>query len=106
MDDHQDEEGVSPPLPAMLQNNKVKEIMGKVVSAQSAKNYSYQNIAFALYCYESDELRSLLLEPWFVEKLHQFSKVSICPLFFYVGVELDGKVRECCPCKLFPRHLG
>jgi len=76
MDDHQDEEGVSPPPPAMLQNNKVKEIMGKVVSAQSAKNYSYQNIAFALYCYESDELRSLLLEPWFVEQLHQFSKAK------------------------------
>ena len=32
--------------------------------------------------------------------------VSICPLFFDVGVELDGKVRECRPCKLFPRHLG
>ena len=61
----------------MLQNNKVKEIMSKVVSAQSAKNYSYQNTAFSLYCYESDELlRSLLLESWFVERLSQFLKAS------------------------------
>jgi hypothetical protein len=75
MDDHQDEGGVISP-PTMLQNNKVKEIMSKVVSAQSAKNYSYQNTAFSLYCYESDELRSLLLESWFVERLSQFSKAS------------------------------
>jgi hypothetical protein len=75
VDDHQDEGGVSPP-PTMLQNSKVKEIMGKVVSAQSAKNYSYQNTAFSLYCYESDELRSLLLESWFVERLPQFSKAK------------------------------
>ena len=32
------------------QNSIVKEIMGKIVSAQSARNYSYQNIAFALFC--------------------------------------------------------
>ena len=45
MDDHQDEEGVSPlPTTTMLQDNKVKEIMSKVVSAQSAKNYSYIRI--------------------------------------------------------------
>ena len=71
MDDHQDDGGIILP-PTMLQNNKVKEIMSKVVSAQSAKNYSYQNTAFSLYCYESDELRSLLLELWFVERLSQF----------------------------------
>ena len=53
------------------QNSVVKEIMGKVVSAQSARNYSYQNIAFALFCYESDELRSHLLESWFVERMPQ-----------------------------------
>ena len=75
MDDHQDKGGVIS-LPTMLQNNKVKEIMGKVVSAQSAKNYPFQNTAFSLYCYESDELRSLLLESWFVERLSQFSKAS------------------------------
>ena len=50
--------------------------MGKVVSVQSAKNYSYQNTAFALYCYESDKLRSLLLELWFVEWLSQFWKAN------------------------------
>ena len=54
------------------QNSIVKEIMGKVVSAQSARNYSYQNIVFALFCYESDELRSHLLESWFIERMPQF----------------------------------
>ncbi len=75
MDNHQEEGGISPP-PTMLQNNKVKKTMGKAVSVQSARNYSYHNTAFALFCYKCDELRSLLLESWFVEQLTQFSTPS------------------------------
>ena len=46
------------------------------MSTQSARNYSYQNSAFVLFCYESDKLRSLLLESWFVERKPQFSTPS------------------------------
>jgi hypothetical protein len=64
MEDHQDEGGVSLP-PTMRQNSIVKKMTGKV--------FSYQNSAFALFCYESDKLRSLLLESWFFEWIPQFS---------------------------------
>ncbi len=54
----------------MCQRTFVKEIMGKVVATISALNYAYLNALFALFCYyESEELRDLLLEPWFIMRL-------------------------------------
>jgi len=51
----------------------MKEIMGKVVATKSAINYAYQNASFALYCYESEVLRDLLLEPWFIMRLSELT---------------------------------
>jgi len=55
----------------MRQSALVKEIMGKVVATQSAINYAYQNGSFALFCYENEVLRDLVLEPWFIRGLAQ-----------------------------------
>ena len=62
MEDHQDhqEEGA---LLHMRQSTPVKAIMGKVVATKSAINYAYQNGSFALFCYENEVLRDLVLEP-------------------------------------------
>jgi hypothetical protein len=49
----------------------VKDIMGKVVSKKSLINYSYQNLALALFCFKNEELQSLLQEQWFIEWLGQ-----------------------------------
>ena len=72
MEDHQDhqEEGA---LLHMRQSTLVKEIMGKVVATKSAINYAYQNASFALFCYESEVLRDLLLEPWFIMRLSELT---------------------------------
>ena len=43
--------------------------MAKVISMQSADKYAGQNATFAMFCYESDELRDILLENWFIENL-------------------------------------
>ena len=45
--------------------------MVKVVSEGSADKYAGQNSTFALYCYKSADLCDLLLEPWFIEGLHE-----------------------------------
>ena len=58
----------SPPPPGRP-TATVKEIMSKVVSKQSADKYSGQNSIFAMYLYDSAELRDLLLEPSFVRGL-------------------------------------
>ena len=70
MEDHQDhqEEGA---LSHMRQSKLWKEKMGKVVAAKSAINYAYQNGSFALFCYENEVLRDLVLEPWFIRGLAQ-----------------------------------
>ncbi len=65
----------TPPLPLLLcQPDKVKEIMAKVVSNQSADKYAWQNSMFALFCYESAELQDVLLEPWFIDGLSMHAK--------------------------------
>jgi hypothetical protein len=38
-----------------------------------AINYAYQNASFALFCYESEVLRDLLLEPWFIMRLSELT---------------------------------
>ncbi len=48
--------------------------MAKVVSTQSANKYAGQNSMFALFCYESAELRDVLLEPWFIDGLSMHAK--------------------------------
>ena len=67
MEDHQ-EEGRSSLASSSLsshmrQSTLVKEIMGKVVAAKLAINYANQNASFALFCYESEVLRDILLSP-------------------------------------------
>ena len=77
MDDDQrgggdQEGGGSRPSSPMRLTDVVKDIMGKVVAKQSSMNYACQNTHFALFCYESEELRSTLLVSWFVEWLQEF----------------------------------
>ena len=55
--------------PPSQQTEAVKEIMAKVISMQSADKYAGQNATFAMFCYESDELRDIFLENWFIENL-------------------------------------
>jgi hypothetical protein len=52
----------------------MKEIRAKVVSTQSANKYAGQNSMFALFCYESAELRDVLLELWFIDGLSMYAK--------------------------------
>jgi hypothetical protein len=59
------------PLCPMHLSHVVKDIMGKVVAKKSSINYAHQNLAFDLYCHESDELRSTLFEPWFAQRLQE-----------------------------------
>ncbi len=79
MEDHQEEGAsssslsLSSSLSHMRQSSLVKEIMGKVVATKSALNYAYQNASFALFCYESEVLRDLLLEPWFILRLTELT---------------------------------
>ena len=80
MDDDQggaaQEGGSSLPSSPTRLTDVVKDIMGKVVAKQSSRNYARQNTHFALFCYESDELRSTLLEPWFIEWLEEINALS------------------------------
>jgi hypothetical protein len=73
-----DDSASSPPMPLPLlppcQTDAVKEIMAKVVSTQSANKYAGQNSMFALFCYESAELRNVLLELWFIDGLSMHAK--------------------------------
>ena len=57
----------------MRQSTLVKKIMGKVVAAKLALNYAFQNALFALFCYESEVLRDLLLEPWRLMRLTELT---------------------------------
>ena len=68
--------GLSRRSSSMRLTDAVKDIMGKVVAKQSSRNYARQNTHFALFCYESDELRSTLLEPWFIERLEELNTPS------------------------------
>ena len=74
-DDYEDNQGSRPPSPSRV-TDAVKDIMGKIVAKASARNYARQNTHFALYCFETAELRDCLLEPWFVEKLGECRNVS------------------------------
>jgi len=75
----------------------VKDIMGKVVAKASARNYARQNAHFALYCFESDELRDSLLEPWFVEKLGGCRNVSAQKKYAYKCFEIMRAEDDNCP---------
>ena len=75
-DNYEDNQGVSPPLSPVCLTETVKDIMGKIVAKNSARNYARQNTHFVLYCFESADLRDRLLEPWFVEKLKECRNVS------------------------------
>ena len=61
------------PLPAALgqaegrQTTAVKQIMAQCVATTSSAKYAQQNSGFALFCFDSNELRDHLLEPWFFE---------------------------------------
>ncbi len=59
------------PLSPMCLSHVVMDIMGKVVAKKSSINYVHQNLAFALYCHKSDEVRSTLFEPWFAWRLQE-----------------------------------
>jgi hypothetical protein len=71
--------------------------MGKIVAKASARNYARQNAHFALYCFESDELRDSLLEPWFVEKLGECRNVSAQKKYAYKCFEIMGAEDDNCP---------
>ena len=43
--------------------------MSKVISLQSTNKYAGQNATFAIFCYHSDKLRDVLLEPWSIEEV-------------------------------------
>ena len=47
--------------------------MSKVISLQSTNKYAGQNATFALFCYHSDKLRDVLLEPWFIAEIGLFA---------------------------------
>ena len=51
------------------QTEAVKEIMAQVISKWSAEKYAGQNAIFAMFCFDSAELRVCLLEEWFVENV-------------------------------------
>ena len=43
--------------------------MAQVISKRSAEKYAGQNAIFAMFCFDSAELRVSLLEEWFVENV-------------------------------------
>ncbi len=55
------------------QTAAVKDIMSKVINLQSTNKYAGKNATFALFCYHSDELRVVLLEPWFIAEIGLFA---------------------------------
>ena len=74
-DDYDENQGSLPPSPVRV-TDTVKDIMGKIVAKASAQNYARQNTHFALYCFDSIELRDRLLEPWFIDGLEECRNVS------------------------------
>ena len=95
-DDYEDNQGSRPPSPVRV-TDAVKDIMGKIVAKASARNYARQNAHFALYCFESNELRDSLLEPWFVEKLGECRNVSAQKKYAYKCFEIMGAEDNNCP---------
>jgi hypothetical protein len=69
-------------LPAALgqtegrQTTAVKQIMAQCVATTSSTKYAQQNSGFALFCFDSTELRNNLLEPWFVEGMRKIKKLN------------------------------
>jgi hypothetical protein len=95
-DDYEDNQG-SPPLSPVRVTDAVKDIMGKIIAKASARNYARQNAHFALYCFESAELRDCLLEPWFVEKLGECRNVSAQKKYAYKCFEIMSAEDDNCP---------
>lgn len=56
------------------QTTAVKQIMAQCVAKQSSGKYAGQNAGFAMYCFDSVELRNNLLEPWFVEGISDIER--------------------------------
>ena len=81
----------------MRQSALVKEIMGKVVASQSARNYAYQNSSFVLFCYENDQLRDLLLDPRFIEGLEQCTTASAKKKFMQDSLLACNAEDDYCP---------
>ena len=95
-DDYEDNQGSPPPSPVRV-TDAVKDIMGKIIAKASARNYARQNAHFALYCFESAELRDCLLEPWFVEKLGECRNVSAQKKYAYKCFEIMSAEDDNCP---------
>jgi hypothetical protein len=64
------------PLPPH-QADKVKEIMEKVISMQSADEYAGQNSIFMIFCYKSAELRDVLLAQLLIDGLSMHAKENM-----------------------------
>ncbi len=68
----------SPPLPsppeAGRQTAAVKQIMAQCVATNSSNKYAGQNSGFAMFRFDSTELRDHLLEPWFIEGMRRIEK--------------------------------
>ena len=95
-DDYEDNQGSRPPSPLRM-TDAVKDIMGKIVAKASAQNYARQNTHFALYCFETAELRDCLLEPWFVEKFGECRNVSARKKYAFKCFESMGAEDDNCP---------
>jgi hypothetical protein len=61
-------------LSPQQQTAAVKQIMAQCVAKQSADKYAGQNAGFAMFCYNSDELHDVLLEPWFIEGIDEIER--------------------------------
>ena len=44
-------------------------IMSRIVSESSANNYMAKNIHFFMWIYDNEDMRELLLPPWFINQL-------------------------------------
>ena len=68
----------SPPLPSPPEGGRqtaaVKQIMAQCVATNSSNKYAGQNSGFAMFCFDSTELRDHLLEPWFIEGMRRIEK--------------------------------
>ena len=58
------------------QTTAVKQIMAQCVAKQSSGKYAGQNAGFAMYCFDSVELRNNLLEPWFIEGISDIERLA------------------------------
>ena len=61
-----------PVLPVLQQTQAVKDVMARVIdeNLQRGTLVSGQNIQFAMFCFEREELCDNLLEGWFVKVLN------------------------------------